>query len=321
MRAVRISGGRVEVAEVPDPEPGPGEALLRLTLAGICGTDLELLRGYAGFEGIPGHEFVARVERCDDPAWVGARVVGDINCGCGDCDFCLRGTFHHCENRTVLGIVGRDGAFAERFVLPTRNLVRVPAEMPDERAVFAEPTAAALRILEQVEVDPWRRVAVVGDGRLGLLVVQVLARRCHDVSLFGHHPGRVPLPVNVREAAAPAQPPRPSERFDLVVEATGTPDGLNEALRLVAPMGTVVLKSTHAGEVAFPPEQVVVPEVTLVGSRCGDLARSVEELQGSALATEPLVEDRYPLSRAEAAFEHAARPGALKVLLEPDSGP
>jgi threonine dehydrogenase-like Zn-dependent dehydrogenase len=304
--------------DTPEPTPGPGEAVVALRLAGVCDTDLQLARGYLGFRGVPGHEFVGEVVACEDRAWVGRRVVGDINAGCGACADCLERDGHHCARRTVLGIVGRPGCLAERFALPLRNLVPVPEAVPDEAAVFAEPLAAGLHVLEEVRAAGARRVAVLGDGKLGLLTALALHGAGVEVEVIGHHEAKLAL---ARAAGASARledelDPAAS-RFDLVVEATGRAEGLARALGLVRPRGTVVLKTTVADGRSLDLTPLVVDELRLVGSRCGDLGEAVGQLAAGALDPTPLVVARYPLREADRALEHAGRRGALKVLVEP----
>jgi threonine dehydrogenase-like Zn-dependent dehydrogenase len=300
-----------------DPEPAAGEALVRVTLAGICGTDLELTRGYKGFEGVPGHEFVGVVERADDrPDLVGERVVGEINAVCGRCATCESGRRTHCPARTVLGILGRDGAFAERLALPVENLHLVPYDVPDEVAVFAEPVAAACHILEQVTIARGDRALVLGGGRLGLLCAQVLRYVEAEVTVLGRHARGLE-----RLAGQPIATSTSSDTveglFDVVVEATGTSTGFDEACRFARPGGTVVLKSTCAGAATVDLAHVVVDELRVVGSRCGPLDTAVQFLRVEQVDVAPLVDARYPLEEGVAAFEHAARPGALKILLAP----
>ncbi|HEY3119400.1 MAG TPA: alcohol dehydrogenase catalytic domain-containing protein, partial [Vicinamibacteria bacterium] len=279
----------------------PGEALLRVLCAGICGTDLALLNGYLSFAGIPGHEFVGRVEAAPgEAARVGRRVVGEINLACHRCAACLRGDTHHCAARQVLGLRGRAGAFAEFLTLPIENLHAVPDALPDEAAVFTEPTAAALEIQEQVTIGRGDRVVVIGPGRLGQLVARTLALTGCELRLIGRH----------------SEPP-PEREADVVVECSGHPDGLAAARRAVRPRGTIVLKSTYASAVPLDIASIVVDEVTLVGSRCGPFPRALELLSDGRVDVRPLVHARYPLSEALAAFEHAARPGTLKVLVRP----
>lgn len=289
---------------------------MRVLLAGICGTDLELVNGYYPFRGIPGHEFVGRVEAASGhEAWIGKRVVGEINAVCGGCEACRAGRRAHCENRTVLGIRGRHGAFAERLTLPVRNLHEVPAGVPDEVAVFTEPTAAALQVREQVPVRPGMRVVVVGDGRLGNLIAQTLALTGCDLLVAGRHAGKLALLAarGIRTVLAGDVPDRKAE---VVVECTGNAEGLALARRAVRPAGTIVLKSTYRGEASLDVSSLVVDEVTLVGSRCGPIAPALDLLARHQVDVEPLVQARYPLGQGLEAFAHAARPGVLKVLLE-----
>jgi threonine dehydrogenase-like Zn-dependent dehydrogenase len=302
--------------DCPRPEPPPGEALVRVLRAGVCNTDLELVKGYYSYAGIPGHEFVGRVEAAAGAeAWVGRRVVGEINATCGECPTCRAGRPAHCERRTVLGIVKRGGAFAEYLLLPVANLHEVPAGVPDEVAVFTEPTAAALEVQEQVPVGPGQRVIVVGSGKLGSLVAQTLALSGCDLLVVGRNPATIgALAARGLRTGSPAE--LPERRADLVVECTGNPDGLTLALRAVRPRGTVVLKSTYHGPATLDLARLVVDEVTLVGSRCGPFAPALALLASGRVDVRPLVAARYPLRQAITAFEHAARPGTLKVLVE-----
>lgn len=311
------------VRSYPAPVARASEALIRVRLAGICATDLQLMAGYKhGFRGVLGHEFVGEVvDAPHDPAWIGKRVVGEINVGCGTCALCRRGLGKHCRQRSSLGIIGRDGAFADYCVLPVANLHQVPPELDDAQAVFAEPLAAALQVLEQVHIAPETRVLVVGDGRLGQLIAQVLALTGCDLTVHGRHPHKLALlsagginTVNVREEGAADE----SVDADVVVEATGSAGGFAAARRLVRPGGTLVLKSTFAGE--QPPVDLsglVVDEVTLVGSRCGPFGAALRLLAQERVDVSTLVDARYRLSDGVAALEHAGRRGVLKVLLEP----
>lgn len=313
MLAFSFDGTRTRLADRPAAPRGPGEVRIRPRLSGVCATDLEIARGYMGFEGVLGHEFVGDVTEADAPEWVGRRVVGGINASCGECPACLAGRASHCPSRTVLGILGRDGVLAESFVLPEANLVPVPDAVPDEQAVFAEPLAAACRILEQVEVARGDRVAVVGDGRLGLLCAWVLGDRAGRVVLVGRHPGRVALGPTVDE---PAPDDVPDSSFDLVVDATGAPEGLSRALALVRPGGVVVLKTTCAAPHRLSLAPVVIDEVTVVGSRCGPIAKAVELLAAGRVPVERLIADRRPFARVPEAFARAGEGGVLKVLVE-----
>ena len=313
MPALTYDGGDLRLTE-PEATPRPdGEARVRMRLAGVCSTDLEIAKGYMGFEGVLGHEFVGDVIESSSASLQGRRVVGRINCGCRQCDACMQDLDNHCPNRSVLGILGRDGVFQESFLLPERNLVVVPDEIPDEHAVFAEPLAAALRIQEQLDVLPWQRVAVIGDGKLGLLITMVLAERIHSVTLFGRHPGRVRLPVSVQERSP--EEARDAE-FEVVVEATGTPAGLETALRIVRPLGTVVLKTTCASDHNLSLAPVVIDELTIVGSRCGPIEAAIERLAAGTLPVSSLIAARYPLREAADAVRRAMEPGVLKVLIE-----
>jgi threonine dehydrogenase-like Zn-dependent dehydrogenase len=302
--------------DIAPPRPPQGEALVRVRLAGICNTDLELLAGYYPFRGVPGHEFVGVVEEAPgDPTWIGKRVVGEINAVCGACPTCRAGRPRHCERRTVLGIVARDGALATHLCLPLENLHAVPEELPDERAVFTEPTAAALEIQEQLRVARDDRVVVVGVGKLGNLVAQTLAATGCDLLAVGRTPRQLDLLTarGIRTGTAESIAER---QADLVVECTGNADGLDMARRAVRPCGTIVLKSTYHGRTEIDMAPLVVDEITLVGSRCGPFGPALESLARGTVDPSPLVEARYTLDRAEDAFERAARPGALKVLVE-----
>ena len=315
MLAVHLEDGSVSVREVAAPERPAGSALLRLRTAGICNTDLELQRGYYGFAGTPGHEFVADVVDADDRSLVGQRVVGEINLACTQCEWCRRGMGRHCPNRTVLGIAGHPGAFSELFTLPERNLLLVPKEMPDDRAVFTEPLAAACEILEQVSIPPHEPVAVLGDGKLGLLAAMVLQAHGFKVRLFGHHEHKLRLAASTGVETVLSNGVLPDAAFDWVVEATGTANGLRSAVRLVRPRGTVVLKSTVHGSVPVDTAPIVVNEVTLVGSRCGRFEEALPLLERGLIPVERMIEARYPLAEAPQAFAHAARRGTMKVLL------
>jgi threonine dehydrogenase-like Zn-dependent dehydrogenase len=291
--------------------------VVRVVLAGICGTDLELVKGYYPFAGTPGHEFVGVVEAADgEPGWIGRRVVGEINASCRRCATCRAGRASHCPERTVLGIRGRHGAFAERLCLPVANLHEVPESVDDETAVFTEPLAAALQVQAQVALQPSDRVVVLGDGRLGLLVAQALAAAGVVPTLAGRTGARGELArgLGLDHAAADSLDPRAA---DVVVDCTGRPEGLARALALVRPRGTVVLKSTYHGEAKVNLSAAVVDEVTLVGSRCGPFAPALDLLARRRVRVEALVHARYALADALDAFARAAEGGALKVLLRP----
>ncbi len=326
MIAAWIDRGRVRVRDdVPRPSPEPGEAIVRVLLAGICGTDLELLRGYRDFAGIPGHEFVGRVEE-GPPEWVGARVVAEINITCRSrgseppCLPCENGRLTHCLRREAIGIRGRDGAFAEWLRVPVANLHRVPESLPDEVAVFAEPVAAACRVLRQIETDvePGRvtRALVVGAGRLGQQVARVLARRLPRLEVAGRSERSL---TRARAAGLATVSAAAVEEaaYDLVVDCSGAPAGFAVARQAVRPRGTMVLKSTHKNELSIDISSIVVDEIRLLGSRCGSFDDALSALARSEFEVCDLIDDRLPLSAAPEAFERAAESGIAKVLLVP----
>ncbi len=311
--------------DYPEPTPGPNEALVRVRLAGICSTDLQLWAGYkGGYRGVLGHEFVGEVVAApDDPAWVGRRVVGELNIGCGACDLCRRGLGKHCRARQSLGIIGRDGAFADFLTLPLANLHPVPDDLRDEHAVFVEPLAAALQITEQIHLTPSSRVFVIGDGRLGLLVAQVLALTGCDLTVIGRHPGKVRL---LHEWGIPKAWPTTPELLaelqanpaDVVVEVTGSPSAFVQALHLVRPQGIIALKSTSAERVPnFDLSALVVNEITVLGSRCGPFPPALALLAAGRVQVDPLIHARFPLADGVVALHHAGQRGVLKVLLQP----
>lgn len=304
--------------DLPEPTRRVGEALVRVRVAGVCDTDLQLAKGYMGFRGVPGHEMVGEVLACDDARWLGKRVVADINAGCGTCEDCTLRDGHHCASRTVLGILGRSGAFAERMTIPERCLVEVPESVDDERAVFAEPLAAALHVLDELPASPQRsRALVLGDGKLGLLIAVALASSGVETTLVGRHPDKLSLAkakgVRTRLEADLADARREA---DLVVEATGSERGFARALELVRPRGTVVLKTTVASKLEIDLAPVVIDEIKVVGSRCGDLGRAVRALAAGEVDPSPMIVARYPLAKADEALTHAGRRGTLKVLVE-----
>jgi len=310
MHGLWIESGAVRFrADLPAPEARDGETRVRVVRAGVCATDLALARGYMDFRGVPGHEFVGIA--LDGPL-AGERVVGEINAACGRCSACANGNERHCPDRTVLGILGRPGAFAEELALPTRNLHRVPEGVSDERAAFAEPLAAAFEIPAQVDLERFGRALVIGDGRLGLLCAQVIARHVPAVHLLGRHPERAGwLPPEIRHVSA-----MPEGRFPLVVEATGKPHVFQEALGRVEPRGTLVLKTTSEAAAPLDLAPLVVDELTVVGSRCGPFEPALAALADGSIQVDPLLQEVYALEDGPRALEHAARPGTLKIQLE-----
>ena len=317
MRSLWLEGQALRVPDdLPVPAPPPGEALVRVNIAGVCNTDLELLRGYYPYTGVPGHEFVGTVEEARGaPEWIGRRVAGEINAACGGCRSCWAGRRAHCEKRTVLGIVARNGAFATHLTLPIQNLHAIPDALPDAVAVFTEPTAAALELQQQVPVGAADNVVVIGAGKLGQLVAQTLAETGCRLLVVGRSPRPLAL-IAARGITTATAEATPTREADLVVECTGHPDGLELARRAVRPRGTIVLKSTYHGKTEVDLARFVVDEITLVGSRCGPFAPAIALLASGRVDPRPLVEARYPLADAIAAFDHAARPGALKILID-----
>ena len=310
MLAVFIDSKQIVTRQVDVPPRPPGFALIRLRVAGICNTDLELQRGYYGFSGIPGHEFVGQVIDADTSSLIGQRVVGEINLACGHCAFCAVGLGRHCTARTVLGIVKHPGAFAEFLTLPEENLRIVPEHVSDEEAVFTEPLAAACEILEQVAMAQGAEVAVLGDGKLGLLIAQTLLAHGARVSIYGHHADKMKIAERKGAVVGSA-----GGRFPFVVDSTGSAEGLREAVRMVQPRGTVIMKSTVHNEVRIDMAPVIVNEITLVGSRCGLFDPAMALLSAGKVDTASLLGAEYPLSEAPAAFAKAAERGVLKVLL------
>lgn len=305
MLAVHLENGEVSVRDAPVPARPPGFALLRLLAGGICNTDLELQRGYYHFAGTPGHEFVAEVAEADSAGLAGKRVVGEINLACRNCEWCRRGLGRHCPNRSVLGILGHPGAFQEFFTLPEANLHIVPDEVATERAVFTEPLAAACEILDQVAIPPGEVVAVLGDGKLGLLIAMVLHAHGYPVHHFGKHVDKLLISCG-KISTLP-----PSETYHWTIDATGSAEGLRTAVAMTKPRGTLILKSTVHGAVPIDTAPIIVNELTLIGSRCGRFEAALPLL--NLVPVERMIAARFPLAEAPAAFAAAA--GALKVLL------
>jgi alcohol dehydrogenase len=315
MISVHLEAGAATIRQTPTPDRPDGFALIRLIEAGICNTDLELQRGYYGFSGVPGHEFVGEVVAADSHDLVGRRVVGEINLNCGSCSWCRRGMGRHCPSRSVLGIVRHPGAFREFLTLPESNLHVVPDSIPTEVAVFTEPVAAACEVLDQVRIPCSSPVAVLGDGKLGLLVAQVLQVNGYRVHQFGHHAEKLRIAAKAGVTTEIRGEHLPEAEYQWVVDATGSQAGLHAAIRMVQPRGTIIMKSTVHGEIPLDSAPIIVNEITLVGSRCGRFEPALELLQLGAIDVASMISERMPLASAPAAFDRAAQRGAMKVLL------
>ncbi len=295
----------------PEPTAAPGESIVRVTMAGICGTDLELAKGYMGYRGIPGHEFVGQVVETENLALRGSRVVGEINASCGICGACLEGLGRHCPSRTVLGILGRDGAFADYLRLPEGNLIPLPDSIPDESAVFIEPLAAAYEIFEQIKIPRNRRILILGDGRLGALVAMAFKAEGYDVIIGGHHPEKTEqLGLLTRHEKDL------NDRFDVVVDCTGSNAGFTRALELVRPRGTLILKSTAAASAALNLAPIVIDEITVLGSRCGRFAPALDAIAAGKIDPRPLISATLALDDGLHALDEAGKPSNLKILLK-----
>lgn len=315
MKALYLSDGEIRLRRIPKPIPTSNEALVKIMKAGICNTDLELIKGYMGFQGIPGHEFVGRVVQSPSSEWEGKRVVGEINISCGHCGFCRQRQPKHCLNRSVLGLSGKNGAFAEYLTLPLQNLHVVPETVSDTEAVFVEPLAAACDVLEQTEIDHRTSVAVLGDGKMGLLIAQVIKQKTPRVLSYGKHDSKLEIlkKAGIRTSAQGTT----KKRFDVVVEATGRVSGLRQCLSMVKPKGSIVLKSTLEEPVPFDTSKIVVDEIRLVGSRCGPFERALDLLENKSIRVEDLVSEEFSLQQYRDAFALAVKPEAVKVLLVP----
>lgn len=320
MQALFFTGSHLQLrTDYPEPELKKGEAKIKILKAGICNTDLEIVKGYMGFRGVLGHEFVGVVEEASSETWLGKRVVGEINLPCGQCKFCLRGQSRHCSHRQVLGIQGKDGVFAEYVTLPEKNLHSIPESISNEEALFVEPLAAALRIGEQlpprlIEDKDKINACVLGDGKLGLLVAQVLKNFFPHVSCIGKYEHKLLL-LSSRGIATYLNTEQIGHKFDLIVEATGNREGLSQAINLIKPEGIIFLKSTIQDDQAGNFSPVVVNEIQIIGSRCGPFPLALEWLKEKRVDVLNLIEAEYGLEKAQEAFQKAAKPGALKVIL------
>ncbi|MBK9924098.1 MAG: alcohol dehydrogenase catalytic domain-containing protein [Anaerolineales bacterium] len=315
MNALWLENNQISLRDIPQPRK-TNEALIKIRKAGVCSTDLELVKGYYPYTGVLGHEFVGDVIEADDPSWIGQRVVGEINAVCNQCEQCLNGRPTHCESRTVLGIVNRDGTFAEYTTLPFENLHIVPASVPDEMAVFTEPLAAALEIQQQIQVKPTDRVLLVGAGRLGQLIAQTLALTGCGLHVVARHKYQQDL-LKARGIRIISEEEIQRWRWDIVVEATGSPSGFSLARQAIRPRGTLVLKSTYKGEMNVNFSSIVVDEINIVGSRCGPFAPALRLMESKQVDPTVLIDSEFSLGDALKAFEHAAETGVLKVLVQP----
>jgi alcohol dehydrogenase len=319
MRALYFDGLMLHFIEnYHVPEPEENEALVRVLIAGICATDVEITKGYKGFQGVPGHEFVGIVEQVNGgyPGLVGKRVVGEINIGCGRCAYCTQGLERHCPSRTTLGISERDGVFAELVTLPLKNLWEVPDAVTDEEAVFAEPLAAAFEVLEQVHLRPTDKCVVLGDGKLGLLLALVLNQTWSHTVLVGKHDSKLAIAAQQKVVTRKADELQRRQFYDLVVEATGSRQGVETGIDLVKPRGNLVLKSTVAGNTEIDFSRIVVDEVRVVGSRCGPFPPALGAIDKGRINVKPLISAVYPFSDALSAFDRAKEEGVIKVLLD-----
>ena len=299
------------------PDPKFNETLVQVNLAGICGTDLEILNGYMKYSGILGHEFVGTVVTSNNPNLIGKRVVGEINAGCTKCDFCIRGMERHCPSRTVLGILKRDGAFAEFLSLPEKNLHVIPDSISDEQAVFVEPLAAAFEINEQISLKPEWNVAVVGDGRLAQLIIQVIKLTCSNITCFGKHQNKLEGLIQSGIKIKIGIESTDEQLFDLVVEATGSNSGFTDTMKLVKPRGTVVLKSTITSRENLDLTPTIINEITLIGSRCGLFKPAIDALASKKISVDSMIDSTFPLEKFEDAITFAKTSNALKVFIKP----
>jgi threonine dehydrogenase-like Zn-dependent dehydrogenase len=318
MKALVFDGEIKSVVDYPVPEPVEGEALIKVLVAGICNTDIEITKGYLGFKGVLGHEFTGLVERINggDQKLLGRRVVGRINCGCGLCHYCVSGLENHCPQRTVLGISGRDGAFAEYLVLPVANLLEVPEKITDEEAVFTEPLAAAFRITEQLQIRPSERILVLGDGKLGILVSLVLNLTQAELTLAGKYEQKLGIASAQGVRTAFVHELKIRKEYDVVVDATGSADGFSLALNLVRPGGTIVLKSTIAGKWERDLSDLVIDEINVIGSRCGPFEPALRLLSKGMIKVRPMITGIFRFEEIYDAFEAAVEKGSLKVMID-----
>jgi len=314
VNALFFDGQNLSFTSMSRPAPETNEALIRVRYAGICTTDLEILNGYMSFRGIPGHEFVGVVEESPDPEWIGKRVVGEINIGCGTCPACLAGLERHCPNRRVLGILNKNGAFAEYLTLPLKNLREVPSSVSDKEAVFTEPLAASLEILEQIKIEPNWSVVLIGDGKLAQLIARVLVNVGVHLRVVGKHPEKLRRFSELGIQTTLLQKADSLPKHDLVIESSGSTSGWELAVSLVRPRGTIILKSTYHKMLKINPSGLVIDEITVVGSRCGPFPPALRLLQNRKIRIDDLISAEFPLEKWREALNMAQQPDALKVL-------
>lgn len=316
MKAAYFDGSKISMrSDYPDPKPG--ESLVKVRLAGICGTDLEMIQGYASYTGVLGHEFVGEIVSSENKDLIGKRVVGEINAGCGKCSMCATGLERHCPERTVLGIYKRDGAFAQYLSLPEKNLHVIPDSISDEQAVFVEPLAAAFEIEEQLKIDKGSAIAILGDGRLAQLITRVLGINRKNITCFGRHQNKLQLLAKLGVKTKTGISSEDEHSFDVVVEATGSESGFLDTIRLAKPRGVVVLKSTIASKNKMDLTAAIVNEITFVGSRCGPFRPAIQALATGAVYVDDLIDSVYTLDKLDEALGAAKSPGRLKILLRP----
>ncbi len=318
MRAVVFDNGLKLDKNYAKPSPQKGEALIKVNTIGICNTDYEITKGYMGYKGVLGHEFTGVVEEinADDKSLLNKRVVGEINCGCGECEWCNQGLERHCPNRSTLGIWQREGCFAEYVCLPVKNLLEIPENVSDEEAVFTEPLAAALEILEQIHIPPYKKIAVLGDGKLGLMIALALNAAGLDLILIGKHENKLEIAKKQGVKTKLLSDVEIKKEFDFVVEATGSISGFETSLALTKPRGTLILKSTIAASKEFNFAPVVVDEITIVGSRCGQFAPALRLLESGRIDVKPLISDIFELDESIAAFERNKEKSSIKVIVK-----
>lgn len=313
MKAVTFDKS-ISLTEIPKPARKEGESLIKVLLAGICNTDLEITRGYMGYNGVLGHEFIGIVEDSETHSLINKRVVSEINIGCGHCEYCMRGLQRHCSNRSVIGIANRQGAFAQYISLPDNNLFVVPETVPDKHAVFVEPLAAALEILEQVKINPTSQIAIVGDGKLALLILQVIQLTGNTCYVFGKHKEKLDIAAQLGGIAFFAKKGS-NEKFDFVVEASGKKEGFDFALNITKPRGTIILKSTYQSKTSLNFAKIVIDEINIIGSRCGPFEPAISLLEKKFVQIEPLVSKIFPFKNSVNAFAFAQK-NNLKVLID-----